>query len=547
MRTQPEPSPARKGRRGLAGAIAVVLATALALPVLSTPEPAQAQAARVEATTRPDFGLLLDPPPQRRRPVERRTWRHRDRFNPEWHRPPLSAWSRDVALVDCSLHRDPEILNAAIRYLRPGGTLVLRSGAEGCVGWLNLDKSIVVIGEGSVRIDGFDSHAPVSFRPQDGLPCVTVAAGVRAEFRDIVFHAPYAGDAACIVSYGGQVLMERSVIHYSGNDAAIFAQGGQIDLRDTLIVAETYGAGIVAQEALLQTDDLWLTGASIGIEITAGAGSDNELHGLRMRGVGRPEGYTRRTTGVLVQSERAVGQVRLIEPIICGYSEGLVIDGGSLHMHGGALCEARRGAFVFNGNLRIEHAFIQADDVGVLVDDGDATVIQTGFIGGRLPEDQIADYGGQVEFDQVRFYDYCRPQRLVLNFRDGRHRLPPTGEVRFLRTPRDGDPVCVYGREAAEAIYRFNDLVEDVASRPYVPESDLWSDYDVWWANGGAFGGVYDTAGRYYPIRTREDQRALERAIRDARRSHEREIGEICLSFGGDQRWREYCISRRGF
>ena len=40
----------------------------------------------------------------------------------------------------------------------------------------------------------------------DGLPCMTVAQGVRVEIRDMLFASPRAGDAACIVGYGAEIV-----------------------------------------------------------------------------------------------------------------------------------------------------------------------------------------------------------------------------------------------------------------------------------------------------------------------------------------------------
>ena len=237
---------------GALAALAVVGGLTVAAPQV------QAQtAARVESQTRPNFGLLLDPPASRARPQ-----RQPRRFNYgshrlDWHpgQPPYGpiGGSEEIVLVDCGGNPGTGAVEDAVRRVRPGGTLVIRARAGACVGWLNVDKPLTIIGEGGFDPRRWNENAPATLQAPDGLPCITVASGVRVELRDIVLSSPRGGDAACIVSYGATIATNRVGIRHAGDEAAIYADGCEIDLRDTVIDAQTLGAAIVADGAALTT------------------------------------------------------------------------------------------------------------------------------------------------------------------------------------------------------------------------------------------------------------------------------------------------------
>lgn len=187
---------------GLLGGVAAVVAGA-ALTMIA--EPAQAQtAARVESQTRPNFGVLLDPPVRsysQRRDRNRYDYR---RHRPDWRPglPPLRPGGEEIVLVDCGGNPGSGAVEDAVRRVRPGGTLVIRSRAGACVGWLNIDKPMTIIGEGGFDPRDWGRQPGATLQAPDGLPCMTVAAGVRVEVRDVLFASPRAGDAACVVGYG---------------------------------------------------------------------------------------------------------------------------------------------------------------------------------------------------------------------------------------------------------------------------------------------------------------------------------------------------------
>lgn len=98
--------------------------------------PASAQtAAKVESQTRPNFGILLDPPtrtrarPQRRWSYgdHRRRWDHGYGRGPGYPPPPVA--SEQVVLIDCGGNPGSGGLENAVARVAPGGTLIIRGRA----------------------------------------------------------------------------------------------------------------------------------------------------------------------------------------------------------------------------------------------------------------------------------------------------------------------------------------------------------------------------------------------------------------------------------
>lgn len=137
-------------KRMIGLALAAAAAALLAAPSIEAyPD------ARVEAQTRPDFGLLINPPLRRHKRPHRGTGGYgRDRWGPGGYGPDYRPhdWDgplRDVALVDCSDARSPHDINYALASLAPGGTLILRTAADqGCLDAIHITKPVTIQGDG---------------------------------------------------------------------------------------------------------------------------------------------------------------------------------------------------------------------------------------------------------------------------------------------------------------------------------------------------------------------------------------------------------------
>ncbi len=278
-------------------------AAALAAALLAAPSLEAYPDARVEAQTRPDFGLLINPP-LRRHKRPRRGPRGDYRPGPGHgypgdYRPP--AWDgplRDVALVDCSDARSPNDINRALASLAPGGTLILRTAADqGCLDSIRITKPVTIQGDGgqiwsprgsrrhnrpgreeswsmddSAAAPGADIPADDQAYPEDdgddedrgsrsgtgevrrddfvglaahlktrpGQVCIDIAPGAgKVVLRNLVIDQRQGGEAPCIWAENADLRIENSIIRYVGDGSAISAEGGTLSISQDTLIDAT--------------------------------------------------------------------------------------------------------------------------------------------------------------------------------------------------------------------------------------------------------------------------------------------------------------------
>lgn len=333
-------------------------------------------AAKVESQTRPNFGALLDPPTRgtRYRPHQRRWNYNQHRHGPGFLPPPPIIGGEEVVLVDCGGNPGSGAVETAVQRVRPGGTLIIRARSGGCVGWLNVDKPMTIMGEG--RFDPRDDEfsAPITLQAPDGVPCLTVGRGVRVQVRDIVFASPRGGDAACIVSYGGEVVAQNVGMRHTGDEAAIYADGGLLDLRDMRINADTVAPAVVADGAVLQTDEVYIAGSSSGLEVVPGEGGLTQINRTRIIGPSRQSTFGPRAIGILVRAMRDYGEIAITNSKVCGYPEGIVVEGATVRLDRTRICKADTAISLHGGEISVENSRLVADTYGVAVVAGQATI-----------------------------------------------------------------------------------------------------------------------------------------------------------------------------
>ena len=302
-----------------------IIAAGIAGVALSQGPSAHAQvAAKVESQTRPNFGLLLDPPTRsyRSRGSHHRRYdyrRHRPDWRPDYNPGGYRPGGEEIVLVDCGGNPGSGAVEDAVRRVRPGGTLVIRARAGACVGWLNIDKPLTIIGEGGFDPRDLATAGDPTLQAPDGLPCITVAQGVRVEIRDMVFASPRAGEAACIVGYGAEIVMNRVGFRHAGDEAAIYADGGLLDIRNTIIEAETIAPAIVADGAVLNAWEMVVAGAQSGIEVIPGPGQTSRILSTTLKGTNAPNAFGPRSIGIIVRSGRDYGRLEIENTAIVGY------------------------------------------------------------------------------------------------------------------------------------------------------------------------------------------------------------------------------------
>lgn len=361
-------------------------ALAIAAGLMVAAPDAQAQtAARVESQTRPNFGLLLDPPASQTRLRRRGYGSHR----PQW-RPPEGgsvppsvrvAGIEEVVLVDCGGNPGSGAIESAVARLRPGGSLILRSTAGACVGVLQIDKPLTVIGDAGLDPRNWDQDAAPTLQAPDGAPCVVVSGGVRVTFRDVVFAAPRAGNASCIVGYNAEILLNRVSVRYVGDEPAILADGGLLDMRDVEVDAETLSPGVVADRASVNADELWISNATSGLEITAGDGPISRLNRVRLVGSSELNNFGPRPVGLSILASRQQDLVEVTNSKICGYPDAVVLEGAKFRIDHSRICATLQAITIQGGEALIENSRIVSNELGIEVEGGRAT-IRGNFFGG---------------------------------------------------------------------------------------------------------------------------------------------------------------------
>jgi len=400
---------------GIISGAAVIAATVAAF-ALGAPATHAQVAAKVESQTRPNFGVLLDPPTRsygQRRDRNRYDYRrHRPDWNSGWRPgyPPLRPGGEEVVLVDCGGNPGTGAVEDAVRRVRPGGTLVIRARAGACVGWLNIDKPLTIIGEGGFDPRDWARNSQPTLQAPDGLPCVTVAQGVRVEIRDMVFASPRAGDAACIVGYGAEIVMNRVGFHHAGDEAAIYADGGLLDIRNAVIEARTIAPAIVADGAVLNTWETVVSGAQSGIEITPAAGAPSRLTSTTLKGTNAPNAFGPRSIGVIVRAGRDYGRVEIDNTAVCGFVEGVVVEGASVNISNSRVCRSDKGVVLYSGELRLTDSRVRATSVGVAAAAGNAVIENNVLAGMRDPIYRESRANVQASGNRVWSQSACRPQ-----------------------------------------------------------------------------------------------------------------------------------------
>ncbi|MBU1346562.1 MAG: hypothetical protein KKA16_06370 [Alphaproteobacteria bacterium] len=460
-------------------ALAIAAGTIVAAPR------AEAQtAARVESQTRPNFGLLLDPPARQGRVRQHRRWNY-GTHRRDWRPTPLPPYSpgggEEIVLVDCGGNPGTGAVENAVQRVRPGGTLILRARGGACVGWLNVDKPLTIIGEGGFDPRRWNENPPITLQAPDGLPCITAAQGVRVEIRDLVIASPRAGDAACIVGYGAQIVMSRVGIRHTGDEAAIYADGGLVDMRDTVIDAQTVSPAIIADGATLNAYETVVTGAQSGIELTPGDGEPSRLQAVSLIGVESPNSFGPRAIGLWVRARRDYGRVEVSFSRICGYSEGVAIDGASVSITDTRICKADNGVVLYNGEVAVSESRIRANSVGVLALAGRAVITNNVF--SRVRTTVASEGRASVEETGSRVWTHselCRPQ-LDWRYRDRYSLSWGPNEGRSYRCDSSPYPQQWWAEE------------EGYLGEPYYNDGYNIDGYSAY----GRGDGWYDCEGRY--------------------------------------------------
>ena len=376
--------------------VSMMTAVVAATLTMGQPTDVAAQvAAQVESQTRPNFGVLLDPPTRTRPSGRNRRWSSNWRpghHGPSAPRPPYG--SEEVVLIDCGGNPGSGGIESAVRRVRPGGTLIIRSTGGPCVGLLQIDRPMTVIGDVGFDLRHWDRNDGPTLQAADITPCVFVAPGVSVTFRDVIFASPRAGDAACLVGYDANILLSRTGFRHAGDKPAIYAEGGSIDIRDSRIEAATLSAAIVVDGTTLTTDEVLIGGAVSGIEMTSGDGPVSRINRTRIIGSEQNVSYGPRPVGLMIQAGRQQDLVHVTNSKICGYPDGVILEGAKFRIDHSRICDTEQAITLYGGDALIENSRIVARELGVVAIGGTATVRRNIFAQVFAPVDEAR--GGRI-------------------------------------------------------------------------------------------------------------------------------------------------------
>lgn len=500
----------------VSGLAAAVGALALVFTV-AAPAPALAQtAARIESQTRPNFGLLLNPQTNSRPRREHRRFDYRD-YRPDWGygpgRPPFPHGQQNV-VFDCGGHPGNGTVEDAVRRVAPGGVLTIRSGGRACVGWLNIDRDIIVRG-----VSGYGDT--ITLQAPAGLPCITAAAGVSVVLQDLVLVSAAGGDAPCLAGENANITAERIAIRYVGDEAAILIRGGLLDIRSATIDAKTLSPAILVDAGTLTAVGVNVTNAQSGVEIAPGPGGPSSLTNVYLTGERNPSNFGPRAIGVNVRSRRDIGELSIVNSRICGYGEGVAVDGVRVSIQGSRICLADKGVVVYGGELSLTNSRVRARYVGVVAQAGRAVVTNSAFSG--VEEAFFAEARGDIDARNNQLWSRgreCQPE-FRPEYRDRFSPQWPNRDDRFTCQQRPYPQQWWAEEEGALGIRYVNDAVE-------TPGLQRFNSGCGWYDQRGAF--VDDT--RFYgearwgrrnpPLPYASDPRYDRRWIREQERQRER-------------------------
>jgi|GEM_PF-1197053 len=391
MRKDRQLSSQGSGRRpghGLVLSLAVLLVTALS--ALSAPQGALAGsnvAARVNATIRPCFGVLLEP--------ELRTCRSQQRYGYGYgygygYNDFRNRFRNGiVAHFDCN--EGPYALDRLLARLPSGSTLNLR-GARGwrtsnglgaadlpeayagysvCEVSLRLRKSIIIQPETG---PGYDNHPLVLKAPQ-GENCIRIEPTADMVIvRNLTLMSTRGASQPCISASGGEFTLENANLRYDGERSAVSIEAGRFNMTDTNLIARTQNAALEINHAALYIYNSRVASTYNGIrgDIT----NDSRLTGVTVLQLGDWQGFERgenaRAIDLSLETNRSI--ITLDQTKTLFYGNGLYLDGVGEALVSNSLFYSDHAITSNLERVRILNNYIFADEVGINLERGTAYV-----------------------------------------------------------------------------------------------------------------------------------------------------------------------------
>ncbi|MFT3996295.1 MAG: hypothetical protein QM667_02725 [Asticcacaulis sp.] len=310
-------------------------------------------AARVEALTRPCFGVLLD--------YQLRTCAKQRRY----YLPPYHV-GRSTLTINCDTARQAYVEDM-IRRMRSGGTVTMVARKRSCVASLSLSKSLNIIG------DNGGTRLPVLVAP-DGEACLRINPGAdRVVLKNMLIESRRGGGSACIYSSGSELRLISSTVRYEGDAAALDVSGGRLDMRSSFVIAKTRTVAVDVKLARVYADQVGITSTSSGIQ--AVLNGDSQLQGLSVQQLADWRGFERGkgAVGMDIRLDSGDSILSMDDLRVEFFADAINISGGGEALLSRSLIDfADHGITSKLHRLRLIDNKIMASEIAVNVDDGEA-------------------------------------------------------------------------------------------------------------------------------------------------------------------------------
>lgn len=399
-----------------------IAAAAVAAALLAAPSTEAYPDSRVETVTRPDFGLLINPPLRRHKrhrpdgPGGQGPWTPPGGHTP----PPNDGPLRDVALVDCSDARSPNDINRALASLAPGGTLILRTANDqGCLDSVRITRPVTIQGDGgqlwsprggrrpyrplmdqrtddnpadgadadpmdaedddggrggrtsttTVRRDDFVGLA-AHLKTRPGQVCIDIAPGAgKVVLRNLVIDQAQGGGAPCVYAANADLRIENSIIRYAGDSSAIYVEGGSLSIsQDSLVDASTFDRAVYVERSRVSIRDFTLTGEpAIGIELV-GPAKDSDIADVEFFSRAQAPVFSTPSVGLVISAANGLGELDITRARICGFGIGIWQQGANdTRIRRSHVCRSVKGIVAAGGDISVDHTAVGASLLGVQV------------------------------------------------------------------------------------------------------------------------------------------------------------------------------------
>ena len=318
-------------------------------------------AARVNATIRPCFGMLLDA--QLRACGPQRHYRE-DGYRYGYY------GSRADATVDCD-RAPPGYVEATARRIRPYGVLYLKARNRSCRASLDIDRSITIVGQGYGP-----NTIPVLVAP-DGENCIRISPNAdKVILKNVYFSSPRGANTPCVEAAGKELTLQNSLIRYQGDNAAVHVANGRFNMTESShIIARTRGVALAVQQGEIYAENSEIASTAGGVYATLSG--DSQLLGLSVQQLADWHGFARGedAVGLDIKLDSADSILTMNDLKVAYFARGIDLDGaGEALISHSLISHSDHAVTVSVARARIIENTLIANEIGVDVESGAAYV-----------------------------------------------------------------------------------------------------------------------------------------------------------------------------